>query len=56
MAACDLGQEDDPEEVLRRYLQSRGPCLINAPIHLREQVFPIVPPGAANRDLIGAAS
>jgi acetolactate synthase I/II/III large subunit len=30
-----------------------GPCLINIPIDIDEDVYPMVPPGAANRTMIG---
>jgi len=50
--ACDLGDVDDPETVLREMLHAPGPCVINAPIGEDEMVFPMVPPGAANKDMI----
>ena len=50
---CDLGEADDPVEMLARVLSAPGPALINVPIHYEEKVFPMVPPGAANRDMIG---
>ena len=31
-----------------------GPCLIHASIDAEQKVYPMVPPGAANRDMIGA--
>jgi acetolactate synthase-1/2/3 large subunit len=33
-------------------LKEKGPCIIDVPIHYSENVFPMVPPGAANRDMI----
>ena len=30
-----------------------GPSIIDVPIHHRENVLPMVPPGCANRDMIG---
>lgn len=53
MAGYDLAQAGDPIETLARALSAPGPCLINVPINHEEKVFPIVPPGAANRDMIG---
>jgi len=50
---CDLGQVSDPLEALARALAEPGPRLINVPIGHEENVFPMVPPGAANRDMIG---
>lgn len=52
----DLGCADDPEQVLRDALQEKGPCVINIPIQETEMVFPMVPPGGANSDMIGGES
>ena len=49
----DLGTAKDPEAMLRHAFSESGPCLIHAPIDASEKVFPMVPPGAANRDMIG---
>ncbi len=53
VAACDLGSAEDPLEILEGALREPGPCLIHVPIAPDENVFPMVPPGAANRDMIG---
>ena len=53
MAAYDLGAEDDPLKALARGLSEPGPCLINVPIEAADNVFPMVPPGAPNRNMIG---
>ena len=55
MGACgvDLGKVDDPEAALAEALSTPGPCLINVPICEQEMVFPMVPPGAANIEMIG---
>lgn len=53
MPACDLGTAIDPQQTLHQSLDRRGPCLIRVPIDLCRQVFPMVPPGAANKDQIG---
>ena len=50
--AHDLGR-GDPLETLARALAAPGPCLIHAPVRPGEKVYPMVPPGAANRDMIG---
>jgi len=50
--AHDLGR-GDPLETLARALAAPGPCLIHAPVRPDEKVYPMVPPGAANRDMIG---
>jgi acetolactate synthase-1/2/3 large subunit len=49
----DLGSTDNPEQALKAALHEKGPCVINLPIHEAEMVFPMVPPGAANKDMIG---
>ncbi len=52
MKAFDLAAGWDPLRTLARALRHDGPCLIHAPIHENEQVYPMVPPGAANRNMI----
>ena len=52
VAAHDLGAADDPLATLAGALCTRGPCLINVPIAADANVYPMVPPGAANRDMI----
>ena len=49
----DLGVAKDPDAMLRHAFSETGPCLIHAPIDASEKVFPMVPPGAANKDMIG---
>lgn len=53
MRAYDVGLEGSLEEILEVALKEPGPCLINAPIGREEEVYPIVPPGAANITMIG---
>ena len=53
VAAYDLGRSDDPLATLARGLGEEGPCLLNVPIEPEENVYPMVPPGGANRDMIG---
>ena len=53
VAGYDLAESSDPLETLARALSEPGPALINVPIAHEEKVFPMVPPGAANRDMIG---
>jgi acetolactate synthase-1/2/3 large subunit len=55
MPALDLGESDAgcAVEDLRTAFGSRGPCLINIPVDADHHVVPMVPPGAANRDMIG---
>lgn len=49
---CDLAKERS-EEALAEALAFNGPCLIHMPISRDEKVLPMVPPGAANRVMIG---
>ncbi|OIO89802.1 MAG: acetolactate synthase, large subunit, biosynthetic type [Armatimonadetes bacterium CG2_30_59_28] len=51
--AFDMGQPDSQHSALEQALSLDGPCLIHAPIDVGTQVLPMVPPGAANRDMIG---
>jgi len=50
--ACDLGSAADPRASLGAALRADGPCLINVPIESEANVYPMVPPGGANRDMI----
>ncbi len=52
----DLGCADNPRQVLQDALLEKGPCVINLPIHEGEMVFPMVPPGGANKDMVGGES
>ncbi len=56
MPGYDLASSDDHEGLFRQALEHNGPCLIHVPIAVEEKVFPMVPPGAANKDMIGGAS
>jgi acetolactate synthase I/II/III large subunit len=51
--AYDLADATEPVATLQHALQSKGPCLIHALIDANEKVYPMVPPGAANKDMIG---
>ncbi len=53
MQTCDLGAADDPEAALRDAFSRPGPCLIHAPIDTEHRVYPMVPPGASNKEMIG---
>ncbi|MCJ8339943.1 MAG: biosynthetic-type acetolactate synthase large subunit [Pseudomonadales bacterium] len=48
----DLATAADPQATLQQALNTPGVVLINVPIDENEMVFPMVPPGAANKDLI----
>jgi acetolactate synthase-1/2/3 large subunit len=52
VAAVDLERASDPRRALTAALRARGPYLIHAPIATAEQVLPMVPPGAANTEMI----
>ncbi len=51
--AFDLGCGDDPGGMLAHALSVPGPFLVNVPIAAEENVYPMVPPGGANREMIG---
>jgi acetolactate synthase-1/2/3 large subunit len=54
IAAIDLDTAADPRAALTEAFARPGPCLIHASIDAAQKVYPMVPPGAANRDMIGA--
>jgi acetolactate synthase-1/2/3 large subunit len=51
--AVDLCEARDPVSALEQAIKRSGPCLVNVPIAPEENVYPMVPPGGANRDMIG---
>lgn len=53
LRAVELAGATDIPGALKEALSQRGPCLINLPIDPAENVYPIVPPGAANVDMLG---
>jgi acetolactate synthase I/II/III large subunit len=53
MNAFNLGKSDDPIAALTEAFGSEGPCLIHVPIGRNEEVYPMVAPGAANKEMIG---
>jgi len=50
--ACDLGATEYQLQTLENALTQPGPCLINVPIAAEENVYPMVPPGGANHEMI----
>lgn len=54
VAAVDLESSDDPRGCLRRALAAPGPALIRQRIAVDAKVFPMVPPGGSNLQMIGA--
>jgi acetolactate synthase-1/2/3 large subunit len=51
--AVDLGRSSDARADLERALLREGPCLIRVPVAAEDNVYPMVPPGAANSEMIG---
>ncbi len=51
--AVDLDQAVNPGAALMEAISRPGPCLIHASIDAGQKVFPMVPPGAANHEMIG---
>lgn len=49
----DLGNVENPNEILKKVLSKPGASVINIPIDYKENVMPIVPPGAANHEMMG---
>jgi acetolactate synthase-1/2/3 large subunit len=50
----DLADRDDALAYLQELLAVDGPCLINAPIGSGTNVYPMVPPGKANHEMLEA--
>lgn len=46
----------DPLGTIADALERPGPCLIDVPVNINTGVYPIVPPGAANRNTIGESA
>lgn len=53
VASYDLAQSDNPAVVLADAIAKPGPALVHVPISPDEPVYPMVPPGAANTEMIG---
>jgi len=53
IAAVDLDTAANPCAALIDAIARPGPCLIHASIDVEQKVFPMVPPGAANHEMIG---
>ena len=49
----DLNGSSDPARTLAEALAEPGPSLIHVSIDVDEPVYPMVPPGAANSEMIG---
>ena len=53
MQAFALDMVEDPVAALAEAMRTEGPCLVHVPIGRDEEVYPMVPPGAANKEMIG---
>ncbi|WP_319466763.1 acetolactate synthase large subunit [uncultured Pseudodesulfovibrio sp.] len=53
MRTYDLGLSENPAETLAEALAFDGPAFIHVPLSPDEPVYPMVPPGAANSEMIG---
>ena len=51
--AVDLGAVDDPDATLRALFSAEGPSVVRVPVDYQANVYPMVPPGAANEEAIG---
>ncbi|THF62470.1 acetolactate synthase large subunit [Pseudothauera rhizosphaerae] len=51
--AVDLDTAANPRGTLAQALHTPGPCLIHVSIDREQFVYPMVPPGAANTEMIG---
>jgi acetolactate synthase-1/2/3 large subunit len=56
IAACDLEDTHEPLAALARALGTPGACLVRVPIARDANVYPMVPPGAPNRQMIEEVS
>jgi acetolactate synthase-1/2/3 large subunit len=53
ISAIRLDDSPRPHAALAEALAKPGPCLIHASIDVDQKVYPMVPPGAANTEMIG---
>ncbi|HDS9360964.1 TPA: acetolactate synthase large subunit [Enterobacter chengduensis] len=50
---CDLNAEEDAQAALQAAISRPGPALIHVRIDPEQKVYPMVPPGAANTEMVG---
>ena len=50
---CDLKAEEDAHAALQAAISRPGPALIHVRIDPEQKVYPMVPPGAANTEMVG---
>ena len=53
LQTCDLNNEADPQAALQAIIDRPGPALIHVRIDPEQKVYPMVPPGAANTEMVG---
>lgn len=53
LQTCDLNAEEDPQAALQEAISRPGPALIHVRIDPEQKVYPMVPPGAANTEMVG---
>jgi acetolactate synthase-1/2/3 large subunit len=53
LQSCDLNAQADPHAALQEIISRPGPALIHVRIDAHEKVYPMVPPGAANTEMVG---
>ncbi len=51
-SAVSLGAAEAPQKALAEAMKRPGPVLIHAPIARDAKVYPMVPPGGANKEMI----
>ena len=56
MRAYDTATDGSLAEILQSVIKETGPSLININIDREEDVYPMVPPGASNSDMIGGSN
>jgi len=54
LRAVDLAEADNPRAALVSAFAEEGPTVIRVPVDALANVYPMVPPGAANEDAIGS--
>jgi acetolactate synthase I/II/III large subunit len=55
VAAHELALADDPQAMLADLIRKPGGCLIHVPTDVAAHVFPMVPPGGSNREMLNEA-
>lgn len=50
---CDLNAAADPQAALQEIINRPGPALVHVRIDPQQKVYPMVPPGAANTEMVG---